>query len=117
MVDVSQAAAAAAAVRVALDGWRQRHPQARFDEIEDEVFRQLADLHAQWVVELAQPGETPSVTPGEGDEAPRCPECATTLRPRGPRQRQVVTRMGGTATLTRRYWVCPACGAGRFPPG
>lgn len=50
-------------------------------------------------------------------QAPGCATCGRVLRPSGERRRQVVTRMGGATTLTRRYWVCPGCGAGQFPPG
>ena len=121
----------ATAIRAALEAWRAQHPQATFDEIEDEVYRQLAGLHAQWLGELAPP--PPGTGAGAGAEAPtpaaasagepggesrRCGACgAAGLRPSGVRSRQVVTRMGATTTLTRRYWVCPACGAGHLPPG
>lgn len=103
----------AEAVRAALAAWRAEHPQATFDEIEDEVYRQLAGLHAQWMGELAPP---PAAC-RDADLSPTCPACGVVLRPRGTHRRQVVTRMGQATTLTRRYWVCPACGAGRFPPG
>ena len=36
----------AAALRAELEVWRAQHPQATFDHIEDEVYRQLAGLHA-----------------------------------------------------------------------
>jgi hypothetical protein len=116
----------AAAIRAALAAWRVQHPQATFDEIEDEVYRQLATLHGQWLGELAPPPHVAEAAaeaentapPRAGDPAaPRCGECGAALRPSGMRSRQVVTRMGATTRLTRRYWVCPACGAGHFPPG
>jgi hypothetical protein len=108
-----------ATMRQTLERWRAAHPQATFDEIEDAVYAQLARLHAQWVGELAQP-EAP-VTPPEAAGAraagPRCPTCGSVLRPRGQRTRQVVTRMGQPTTLQRRYWGCPTCAVGLFPPG
>lgn len=124
----SEAGEEAAAMRAALTVWRVRHPRATFDEIEDEVYRQLATLHAQWLGELAPPPAEAAEAedPGppcaggkraEAEERPRCGACGTAVRPSGIRRRQVVTRMGATTTLTRRYWVCPACGAGHFPPG
>jgi hypothetical protein len=111
-------------VRTALEQWRAAHPQATFDEIEDAVYGQLARLHAQWVGELAQPetgGESAETEASGGPATPRaglrCATCGAGLRPCGRRTRQVVTRMGERATLQRRYWVCPACAAGLFPPG
>lgn len=128
-MDASGTGQEAVAMRVALEAWRAQHPQATFDEIEDEVYRQLAGLHAQWLGELAPPPGGEALAPAAGasgvndgresaGETRRCEACgAVGLRPSGVRRRQVVTRMGATATLTRRYWVCPACGAGLFPPG
>lgn len=113
-------------MRAALEAWRVQHPQATFDEIEDEVYRHLAALHAQWLGEVAPPRHVPAAeaapdAPPARDrgEPRRGGECGVALRPSGVRRRQVVTRMGATmgatTTLTRRYWVCPAWGAGYFP--
>lgn len=105
----------AEAVRTRLEQWRAAHVQATFEEIEDEVYRQLASLHADLVGALAQPPS--AATSAHGAPRPRCAACDEVLHPSGQRQRRVVTRMGATTTLRRPYWVCPACGAGVFPPG
>lgn len=106
----------------ALRAWRQAQPQATFDEIETEVQRHLAQVHAQVVAELIQPSppsgeahETPPPAAPEG--RPVCPQCARPMQAGGHRRRRVATRQGQAITLQRAYYVCPACGAGRFPPG
>lgn len=99
-----------AGIGAALGEWRAAHPRATWDEIEDEVQRQVAGLQATWMAQLA--GAPPAEEP-----PPRCPTCAGALRRAGRRTRQLVTRMGRTVPLERPYYVCPACGAGVFPPG
>ena len=104
-----------AEVEEALRAWRQAHPAASWEEIEDEVARQVAQLHAQGMAALTMGGE-----PGEGpgpDTPPACPACAGAMRPCGQRTRTRLTRTGRTVPLERAYYVCPACGAGLFPPG
>jgi hypothetical protein len=100
--------------------WREAHPQATFDEIDEEVSRQLAGLQAQMVESLSRPGrERPGsgAAPAVGDGPPACPQCQTAMQRRGPRRRRVPTRQGQQVVLQRPYSVCPVCGAGRFPPG
>jgi hypothetical protein len=103
----------AAEMETALRQWRQAHPQASWDEIETEVQRQLAGLQATLMAELAG-------SPREADqpeEAPSCPACGEAMRPCGRRTRGLLTRMGRAVQIERAYYVCPACGAGLFPPG
>jgi hypothetical protein len=100
--------------------WRQAHPQATFDEIDEEVSRQFAELQARVVEALSQPEPRPAgsaETPAIGDDPPRCPQCQRAMQRRGQRRRRVPTRQGQDVVLQRAYYVCPACGAGRFPPG
>ncbi len=102
------------AVVQALRVWRQAHPQAAFDEIEDEVQREWAPVQAQMVAELAQHG---AGEPLPKDARPQCPDCQRPMQSRGRRRRRVATRQAQAVTLERAYYVCPACGAGVFPPG
>jgi hypothetical protein len=102
----------------ALRAWRQAHPAASWDEIEDEVLRQVAEVQAEWMAALASAvGYREEADPADPRTAPSCPACATPMRPCGQRQRLVLTRLGRTVPLQRAYYVCPACGAGLFPPG
>src|SRR5579859_17957 len=99
-------------IRERLRQWRREHPQATFDEIDAEVARQDAVLHAEVVGEL-------SAEQGLHEMAVsvRCPPCHTPMQRRGPRRRRVPTRQGGSIELVRDYYTCPACGTGLFPPG
>lgn len=97
--------------------WRQAHPQATFDEIEDAVQHEIVRLQAVLVDELLHAGD------GKGERAapavaerPVCPTCGAAMRPCGQRQREVLSRMGQPVRLERDYYVCSACGAGLFPP-
>ncbi len=101
--------------------WRQAHPQATFDEIDEEVSRQFAGLQAQVVAALSQPEHVGAdETRASGDDPPdppRCPQCQSAMQHRGQRRRRVPTRQGQDVVLQRASYVCPACGAGHFPPG
>jgi hypothetical protein len=98
-------------IRDQLRAWRREHPHATFDEIDAEVARQYAQLHAEVVAELS------TVEPSEGGgEALICALCQVPMQRRGQHTRAVPTRRGAAAQMTRAYYVCPACGAGLFPP-
>ena len=45
-----------------------------------------------------------------------CPDCGVPLQHRGAHARTLQTHGGLDITLERHYGVCPACGAGLFPP-
>lgn len=46
----------------------------------------------------------------------RCEGCHERLFRRGKRKKRIVT-LRGEVEVERPYYVCPNCGAGRFPPG
>jgi YgiT-type zinc finger domain-containing protein len=96
-------------VRRSLAAWHATHPRATFAEIEAAVEAELTALRAQLVEEQA--GAT------YHEEHPACPRCGTTMVPRRRSTRTVITRGEDAVQLERAYVVCPACGAGLFPPG
>ena len=103
-------------LREQLRQWRREHPQATFDEIDAEVVRRYAAVEAAVVAELSALGaSTEGADPVVA--AVRCPQCQTLMQRRGQRTRQALSRRGEAVPLTRDYYVCPACGAGLFPPG
>lgn len=104
---------ALAEIRQVVYAWRQAHPRATFDEIETEVQRHLAQVHAQVVADLIQPGAEAQAVAEEA--RPRCPQCRVPMQASGHRPRRVTTRQGSAITVRRAYYVCPACGAGVFP--
>jgi YgiT-type zinc finger domain-containing protein len=103
--------------RIILNGlraWRREHPNATLYEMERETMRRMAELQAHILEELSK--DLPSE--GESQEAARhCPECGAKMQRRGEAERQLQGVGGQNLHLKRDYWVCPACGAGIFPPG
>lgn len=104
---------AEAAQRTSLMAWSETHAQATFAEMEQAVEARLDLLRAelmQQAVDWAAAREVENRTPVP------CPECGQALESHGYKERQVAMRGEGTVRLRRRHRVCPACGAGLFPP-
>lgn len=111
--DRATAPATLAAVQEELADWRRAHPQATFAELEAAVEAGVARLRASLLGDTLPPDEAMS----EARARPRCVACAVALVVRGSHRRRVQVWGDQTITLARRYWTCPRCGAGHFPPG
>ena len=97
--------------------WRAAHPKATFAEIEAAVDERLAGMRARMLEAVAEASAAADLS-GEGaGERPVCPQCGGALVGRGQRERRLRVASGQMVRLQRRYAVCPACGAGLFPPG
>lgn len=96
--------------------WRQAHPKATLREIETEFDARLGRLRARLLEDLALTSTTASWTQTPALEQPRCPDCDHPLDDRGTKTRTLQTHAGQQLALTRSYAICPACGAGLFPP-
>jgi len=91
--------------------WRERHPEASFDEIANQVTPRRQELMGELLAELAcQHGQ------GEEVEGLVCEECGQPLVYKGKPQRGV-EHLEGEAKLRRAYYHCPHCKGGIFPPG
>lgn len=110
-VDAEKAAflGAAETMYEELVAWRQKHLEASFDEIADQVTPRRQALLGPLLAQLAQ-------TADERIEAPACETCGQPMRYKGTPQRQVAHREG-EAELKRAYWYCDSCEQGLFPPG
>jgi hypothetical protein len=97
-----------------MEDWRGEHPRATFTEIEAAVEDRLANLRAELIQQ-----EIALRTQAEAEKSERipCPTCGQLIEQRGTRERAVTVRGNRPVRLRRRYGVCPACGAGHFPPG
>ena len=93
--------------------WRAQHPQATFREIEAAVAERLAALGAALLTEAATTSPAADWSPAS---PPPCPHCGTPLHARGKHARHLQAPGGQEVLLTRQYAICPACGAGVFPP-
>jgi hypothetical protein len=105
-------------LRARLQQWRQAHPRATFDEIEEAVQQEVARWQAELVAELASAGaeEHGATQAAEWESRPLCAACGLPMQRNGTRVREVLSRQGQPIRLQRAYYVCPACGAGVFPP-
>ena len=96
--------------------WREQHPKATLREMETELDTRLSRLRVQMLQDLAHLSDTAAWAACPRLHHPTCPECGERLHERGQQPRTLQTHGGQDLTLTRSYGVCPACGAGLFPP-
>jgi len=94
--------------------WRREHPKATLYEMERETMRRMAELQAHILEELS--ADLPPEEKEDQEQVVQCPECGAKLQKRGEAERQLQGVGGQNLHLKRGYWVCPACGAGLFPP-
>jgi hypothetical protein len=109
--------AEAGEILTGLKDWRFQHPRASLAQIEAAVDERLAGLRARLVERLALASRAADLSGRPARERARCADCGAELRPRGKKTRAVLTQGGQELRLERDYAVCPACGAGLFPPG
>ncbi len=100
-----------------MTAWRQQHPQATLQEIEQTLDQRMAQARARLLEQVAQASPAADWRTAPPDLQPTCPACGTHLRPNGTFPRHLQTQGGQTLTLDRTYGVCPDCGTGLFPPG
>jgi hypothetical protein len=94
-----------------LEAWYDAHPNATYDEIEQEVRKRRPELMGQFI-ELLVNGRTT----GMQSTAPRCPECGDEMSFEGYRPWQV-RGLEGEAMVERAYYRCLKCKRqGFFPP-
>ena len=99
---------AAEAMYEELHAWRDKHLDASFDEIADQVTPQRRKLVAKLLEQLA-------VKADERVEAPVCEQCGEKMRDRGTPERDVSHREGDVE-VERAYYYCDSCERGLFPP-
>jgi hypothetical protein len=105
------------AVHQALRQWRQQHPTATFNELEDAVDQQVQAVRTRLLEDLTLASRAADLQAKHAGAPPRCPRCGERLVSQGKRPRQVQVHGNQTVSLHRDYAVCPACGGGLFPPG
>lgn len=96
--------------------WRVQHPKATLREMERELDARWARVRVRMLEDMAMASAAADWTDAPAGEPPRCPDCGQPLQLRGADTRTVHTHGGQHLRLTRQYGVCPACGAGLFPP-
>lgn len=104
-------------VVVGMRDWRTAHPRATFEQIEGALDERLARVRARMLEETALASPARDLTGLAATERAVCPDCGQALHARGRRERTVTVQGNQQVRLVRSYGVCPACGAGLFPPG
>lgn len=97
--------------------WRLQHPKASLREIEAALDERLSRVRARMLQDLALASAAADLGAAGPGERPVCPGCGQGLEARGQHARELTTYHDRTIRLERSYAVCPACGAGLFPPG
>jgi predicted RNA-binding Zn-ribbon protein involved in translation (DUF1610 family) len=90
--------------------WRLAHPKATLKEIEQELDRELAQVKARMLADVAMESAVE-------EQAAVCPSCGSEMVWRGEHTRRLVTQHDQEVEIKRHYAVCPTCGVGIFPPG
>lgn len=103
-------------VTAAMRAWRLTHPKATLREIEVALDARLNQMRARMLEDLAVASSAADWAATPVEEAPGCPACEQPLQERGTKPRTLQTHGGQARTLERPYGVCPAGGAGLFPP-
>jgi hypothetical protein len=96
--------------------WRLGHPKATLREIEAATDRRLDRLRSQLISDTATASDG-AEWGAASEERPVCPDCLHPLQARGRQERRLQSQGSEPVRLERQYGVCPACGAGLFPPG
>lgn len=96
--------------------WRAAHPRASWSEIEGELDARWYPVRARLLEEAALSSTAANLAAQVPSARPCCPSCGTMLVDRGQHERLVTVHGNQAIRLRRSYGVCPACGAGLFPP-
>ena len=95
-----------------LADWQRASPKATFAEIEDAVEEQVAVFRARLISDLVNARAAEAVS----EAPPACPVCGHRMERRGAAERTMTVRGNHPVQVRRGHAVCPACGAGLFPP-
>lgn len=101
-------------VLIGMKEWRQAHPRATLREIETALDEKLAKVRARMLEDVALASRAADLV--ESGERVVCPQCGQEMEARGQAERTLTTTGNQKVVLQRSYAVCPACGAGLFPP-
>jgi len=91
--------------------WHQEHPEATFDEMEEELGRQRRGILGGFLELNLRQGDL-----GATPEAPACEQCRQPMVFKGYPEKEI-QGLEAEAKIPRAYYVCPTFGVGLFPPG
>jgi hypothetical protein len=91
--------------------WSEKTAKPNLTQIEDIAL----DLRQQFGEALSQ-DEIATQAQRTAVELPTCSQCGKAMRPKGPKQKTVLARVGALK-IKRSHFYCPTCARGLFPPG
>ena len=101
---------AAEAMYERMEDWYDAHPDASFEEIEDEMRQQRRELMGGTLETLIAGRDS-----GFRVEPPTCPQCGQPMVCEGYHA-WTVKGLEGDSKLERAYYTCPACAEQGFSP-
>jgi hypothetical protein len=93
------------------NAWHKEHPEATFDEMEEELGRQRRGILGGFLELNLRQGDL-----GATPEAPTCEQCGQPMVFKGYSEKKI-QGLEAEAKIPRAYYVCPTCEVGLFPPG
>jgi predicted RNA-binding Zn-ribbon protein involved in translation (DUF1610 family) len=90
-------------VLLEMGSWREEHPTATLQEIENEVDQPMARMRAGLVEGIAMSSSAVEVGSRAAEHPARCPTCGGVLHARGKQVRQLRTTGEQMGRLERRY--------------
>jgi hypothetical protein len=93
------------------NAWYKEHPEATFDEMEEELGRQRRGILGGFLELNLRQGDL-----GAMPEAPACEHCGQPMVFKGYPKKKI-QGVEAEAKIPRAYYVCPTCKEGLFPPG
>lgn len=103
-------------INATIEEWRREHPEATLTEIEEAVDKQLGEMRARMVEDLAQGGRTADLRRLPKAERPCCPRCGQPVVANGKGRRKLKTFYEQTIELERHQAYCQQCELTFFPP-
>jgi RNase P subunit RPR2 len=97
--------------------WREEHPKATLQEIEQAIDERLSRLRVRMVQDVAQQSAASDWKGAGSDPSAVCPNCEGPLRKRGKQRRSLQSSGGSQIHLERQFASCTHCGYSFFPPG
>jgi hypothetical protein len=97
--------------------WREAHPNATFQEIEQAVDERLNRLRARMLQDVAEQSGASDWSGSARESSPVCPSCGGPLRKRGKQSRRLQSSGGSQIHLERQFATCIHCGYSFFPLG
>lgn len=91
--------------------WYEETEEPSFTQIEEKVLELRQRLSERMAGEVAERQPINQAGPG-----PKCGKCGREMRSKGAHRKEVVS-WTGEVELKRRYYYCPECREGLFPPG